>query len=239
MRRKLILLNLALAALVGAAGWQIRAKWEQARAREHRILAQAAPPATMATPAPAAAPQPVQAAGYLEVAEKLLFAKDRNSTVVIEETAPKPMPPLPAAHGVLDFGGGATVILSEKQGAQQRRYMAGDQVGEFKIVSVSTRELVFDWEGQEIRKAVEELVDRKTPTEPVAAAPAPAAAPPTAMSKTIATQPEPTGPGIDVGGPNRACSPGDTSPAGTVREGYRKAIRPSAVGVACMWEPLR
>lgn len=237
MRRKLLLLNLAMAVLAAAAGWQIHDRWQKARERERRVLGQTVRPVSVNPGDPPAPAPAVQATGYLDVAEKLLFARDRNPAVVVEETAPQPMPALPVAHGVIALGGEATVILSEKPGAPQRRYLAGEQVGEFKLVSVTPAELVFQWDGQEIRKAVEELVDRKAaPVEAAAAAPAPQQ--PKTEVKVLQTA-EPTGPGIDVGGSMRACAPGDTSPAGTVREGYRKVIRPSAVGTICMWEPLR
>ena len=60
--------------------------------------------------------EPVLATRYAEIAEKMLFAKDRNPTVVVEvkPEAPKPMPKLPALYGVMNLLDGTTAIMSEK-----------------------------------------------------------------------------------------------------------------------------
>ncbi len=46
-------------------------------------------------------------------------------------------------------------------------------------------------------------------------------------------------PWVDTGGSSHACSPGDTTPAGTVVNGYRKVVKASMFGQTCMWEPAR
>lgn len=239
MRRKLLAWNLALAALLTAAGFELHRKWRDAREREERVLRQ--PPGSRPAPVgPAATPeQPVEAAAYLDVAERLLFARDRNPNVVIEEAPPKPQPPLPVAHGVMDLGSGPTALLSEKPGASQRGYLAGDRVGDYTLVSVSAVELVFEWEGRQIRKLVEELVDRGIADPAAAAAPASAPVPSAAAISTQLSAPVEAGPGVDMGGSMRACLPGDTSPAGTVSGGLRKIVTETPFGKACRWEPVR
>jgi hypothetical protein len=44
--------------------------------------------------------------------------------------------------------------------------------------------------------------------------------------------------GPDVGGGYRACAPGDTSPDGTVVEGFRKVLGYDFMGKTCVWTPL-
>lgn len=249
MKRKLIFLNLLLAALVAAAGWQIREKWAQAREREQRILSVQVPPVP-APPVPVAeTTPPVQAAAYLEVAAKTLFSKDRNPTVVIEKPKEKAPPPFPSVHGVMDLGFGATIFMSSGQGSQQKGYKEGDKVGEWKIVKAGREEIEFEWEGKTFTKKVADLKAKPS----AAPAPAAAASPAAPQTQVLAgsnvtsadeakklTEKMTNGKAwIDTGGTNHACAPGDTSPAGTVRDGYRKVTKPSMFGQACFWEPVR
>ena len=44
--------------------------------------------------------------------------------------------------------------------------------------------------------------------------------------------------GVQNGG-TRACIVGDNSPAGTVKDGYRKSITPGPFGPICQWEPIK
>src|SRR6185295_17971778 len=91
MNRKILLLNLALLALLGTLGWMLRAHWQQARA-EHLATLAKAPRVNAQLPPPAPVPpQPAVPANYLEVAQRMLFSKDRNPNVIIE--APPPPPP--------------------------------------------------------------------------------------------------------------------------------------------------
>lgn len=249
MKRKLIFLNLLLAALVVAAGWQIREKWLQSREREQKILSVQVPPVP-APPVPTVetAP-PVQAAAYVEVATNTLFSKDRNPTVVIEKPKEKDPPPLPSVHGVMDLGFGATIFMSTGQGAQQKGYKEGDKVGDYKIVKASREEIEFEWEGKTIAKKIVDLKVKPSAAPAaaaVAAAPAPQVQALTGSNVTSAEEAKKiidrmaNGKAwIDTGGINHACAPGDTSPAGTMRDGYRKVTKPSMFGTACFWEPAR
>lgn len=237
MTRKLHLLNLTLAALLALAGWQIRQRWLEAREREKRVLGRQPEAAAPVIEPPLRPPEPAPASAYLEVAQRLLFSRDRNPDVIIEMAAPKPMPPLPVAHGILDLGSGPTAILSERPGQNQRAYRIGERIGEFTLTDVTASELAFVWEGKEIRKKLEELKPPEAP--PAAEAPAPAAAKPktapVATTSTIASGPS----DIDMGGGMRACRQGDTSPPGTVMNGYKKVVSQTPFGQVCRWEPVK
>lgn len=260
MSRKLVALNLLLVAAIGSAGWKLYENWRLARAREQAFLQRqvrpgAAPPVQAVPP-----PKPIQASSYLDIALRMLFSSDRNPTVVVEEAPPSPVPAFPAAFGVIDFGDGPFVLMTEKTGGPQKSFRPGDKVGEFTLVSVSAKELVFEWDGKQFPKAFEEL----KPKQPVEAAPSaqtPTTSPlassasdrpvsnpaPVSRNQQItpkevveeAQRPRDGGPGIDVGGFERPCAPGDTSAPGSVQGGWRKVVTQSPFGSRCYWVPVR
>jgi hypothetical protein len=251
LRRKLILLNIALVALVGAAAWQLRENWRAARLRDQALAGRkvTAPPApAVHVPPPS---QPVEAAAYVDVAEHMLFSRDRNPNVAIETPPPKPVPPFPEAHGFLDLGAGPTIILSERTGAPQKSYRQGDKIGAFQIASLTRDLVVLQWEGQDFPKKMEELKPKAAAAPAANTGPAPAPEPPkrgvpntpTPDSKLQeiqdAMKPKDGSPGLDIGGAARACVPGDTTPAGTVMGGYRKIVTQTPFGASCRWEPVR
>ena len=236
MKRKLLAANLALLALSAAGAVHLRREWTEARAREQAVLLKpiqpAPPPPNPALPAAVT----VRAADYNDIAQKMLFSKDRNPVVVVEPPPvpkPVPMPALPLFHGVLDLGDGPMAIMSEGPKGPHRDYQPGDKVGAFKLVAVNNEELVLEWEGQTITKKLDEILDRSTgaPPAPGSAAAAKPAAPVTPPVATAAATP-----GGDLSPGIKACQPGDTSPAGTVADGMRKVIRPSPFGSRCYWE---
>ena len=237
MRRKLLLLNLVLLALASAAAWQLRVRWLDGKAREQKLATSQVKPAAVAAMEPARPPQPASAVAYGDVAQKVLFSRDRNPTVTVQAAPVKPVPPMPVLYGVMDLGDGPVVILSEKQGGVNRGYSLGEKVGDFTLVAVESEELVFGWEGQEIRKKFQEL--RPQPGTPAPqAATAAAAASPGAVVQSVTALAD-AGPGPQVTANMRACVAGDTSPAGTVKDGYRKVLTQTPFGSNCRWEPVK
>lgn len=248
MKRRLVWINLALVAALAVCGYLLRQRWVEANQRKQEIL-RANPPASAKAGAKAASVEPPpRAASYFEVAEKMLFSKDRNPTVVVDAPPPpKPMPPLPAAYGVMDIGSGPVAFLAAK-GQAQRGYRPGETIGEFKLLEVSPQELAFEWDGKTIRKKVEELrgESRDAPApaqQPAAAAPAarPGDAPPPkpgGEATTNTTNPSADADpfGRDSGPGKKLCKPGDNTPAGTVVKGYKKVIRFSPMAQICFWE---
>lgn len=238
MKRNLVLLDLLLMALTGVLGWQFRQNWLAARLREQKLMAQQAtakPPVPLSAQPPVT---PVVAGNYLDVAARVLFSKDRNPNVeVIPPPAPPPMPALPAAHGYMNFGEPA-VILTAKPGGQQKTYRPGDVVGEFKLVSVNNDDIVFEWSGKEVRRKLADITARAAPPPAPEAAPAPAAAAAKAEASTLSAAAK-AGPGVSMGGEQRACNAGDTTPAGTTQDGFRKVTQASPFGNKCWWEPVK
>ncbi|MDP9054424.1 MAG: hypothetical protein M3N93_09015 [Acidobacteriota bacterium] len=243
MKAKLITLNLLLAVTLGAIAWQARIRWIEAQTRRDsnlHVKVKALPPPP-ASPVPK--PEGAQAAKYADVATKNLFAKDRNPNIVIDPPKvekPKEMPSLPVVYGVLGLPSGTKAIMAEKKGGDSRPVHAGDTIGEFKIASLDPQTVVFDWDGKQIRKKIEDLIDRSSAAVPAAAtvtgpqASAQPSAPPRPVAATAAAAPGqdvPTAPGMS----EKSCVPGDTSPAGTMVDGYRKSVTPTPFGPICRW----
>jgi hypothetical protein len=237
LNRKLLILDVVLAAVAVYAGFQFRSQWMAAKAREAAVLnRKPAPPPPQFT-ALATAP-PVLSAGYAEIAQKLLFDRSRNSTVVVEvppPPPPKPMPPLPVYHGMMNIGDGPAAILSINAGSPQMEIHPGDEIGPFKLVDVNSQEIALEWDGKIIRKTVDEILDRST-RQVVADANTPApAAPPPPVVPVIKT---PLGPGEDTGRGYKVCNPNDSTPDEAVVDGYRKVSIATPFGNACRWDPV-
>ena len=245
MRRNLWLLDLILLVAVVISGFVLRQRWSDSYVREQALLRQMVPagppPALPALPSVT----PATPASYLEVAQMMLFSRDRNPNVILDPPPPPPpppvMPPLPVAYGMMDLGLGPMAILAEKAGAPHHSYKAGDTIGAFKILGLNTKEILFDWEGQPVKRTLEELAEKRStvayntppPDNPGAATPAPAAPQTTAIGGA-------KGPvEADMGNQAKACAAGDSSPAGTIEGGMKKVITKSPFGDVCRWEPVR
>jgi hypothetical protein len=248
LRGRLLILNLVLLALIGVVVARLRSNWLEARAREQaflRLRLPALPAPQIVIPPP---PAPIKAASYLDIATNLLLSRDRNPNVFVEPAKAKPMPALPRFYGVMDFGEGPSVILSETgKPNTQRSFRLGQQVGEFKLVSVENSGLTFDWDGTTIKSSFAELRDKNPPSD---SAPATTQTPtasktisgptPAATTVTQIAPPAQSGrPGADFGGGFRACDPGDTAPGGTVSGGFRKVVVSTPFGSSCRWEPVK
>jgi hypothetical protein len=158
VNRRIVLLNLALVALVAGLGWVLRVNWLEAQARERAVLRrQVAPKAVLAPPSipgvQAAAP-----AEYIDVANKMLFSKDRNPIVVVEPPKPAPepvMPALPSYSGQMSIG--EPVIFLSMAKDVQHSYHAGEQVGDFKLTSFDEDNIVLEWKGKTVERKLEDL----------------------------------------------------------------------------------
>jgi hypothetical protein len=225
------------------AARQSRSNWLEARGREAALMRMrlpvvAAPQVLIPPP-----PPPVQASTYLDIAAKELMSRDRNPTVIIEPPPPLKMPPFPRFYGVMDFGEGPSIILAESAGGGQRQYRLGDKVGEFKLASIDPVGLTFEWHDKQVFANYSELRD-KTPqgqssTSQASASAASGAAASTPVTTVTQISPSQIGkPGADVGAGTKACVPGDSSPAGSVSDGFRKVVVQTPFGNACRWEPV-
>jgi hypothetical protein len=248
VNRKVILLNVVLLALAGWLFWMLRMKWVELHQHEHTVLALS--PAVrqrLAPPSPMAVLQPMKAGDYNEVAQKMLFSKDRNPNVIVDPPAPPPPPPapppmpeLPSFYGTMALFGDPVILLKLPKGTQ-KQYHAGDQVGPFKLVRFDRDTVVFDWEGKIVERNPADLKEKESAPQVAAAAPPPP--PPTVNTGGVRTGDTDSAKvsdklGKDNGGGVRQCVPGDPSPAGTIIDGYKKKIVTNMFGATCMWEQV-
>ncbi len=241
MTRKLMLLNIVLVAMLAFLYVRFRQVSDAGAEREQRVLAQKVVPQKY-PPVPALPiVAPVVGANYLDVAQRMVLARDRNPNVIIdpEPVKEKPvMPALPVVQGLMMLSEPG-IIMTEKPGAGQKTYHPGEKVGAFKLVAFDSNKVVLDWNGEVVERKLEELLEKTAP--PAAgsgAVPVAGSAPPPAVSSTV-NQPAttPQGPGVDIGGGYRGCSTNDSTPSGTVRDGLRKIEINTPFGRSCRWEP--
>jgi hypothetical protein len=148
------------------------------------------------------------------------------------------------ARGVLLWEGTPpAILLSMRPGGQQRGYHEGDRIGEWKIVSLDNQYVVFEWDGKEFKKRIDELMDRTNLVAEAVPAPAPAptvggnAAGAKTQSLTDSSKSDRM---VEVGSPDmRGCKPGDDTPAGTVVDGFKKVVSTTPFGSACRWEQVK
>ena len=242
MKNKLLLVNAVLLVAIGAGVWRLREAWGGARAREQAVLGSRVAPRPVGNAPADPSIEPVLATSYADIAEKMLFAKDRNPTVVVEvkPEPPKPMPKLPALYGVMNLLDGTTAIMSEKPETKHVGVRPGDKIGEFTLVAVNRDEITFAWEGKEVTRKIDDMIDRAGPQQPapsgVMPRPKPVSGSVEPQSQAQQKRSDPV-PGVEVAKGIRACQPGDPSPAGTVAEGYKKLVTPTPFGDSCRWVP--
>jgi hypothetical protein len=239
LNRKLLILDVVLVAALAWAGFQFHDQWRASQARQsatlnHRIAPVPPPQFTPLPPTPG-----VLASSYGAIADKMLFDRSRNATVVVEvppPPPPKPMPPLPVYHGMMNLGDGTVAVMSVNASAPHQEVRPGEAIGPFKLVDVTNEEITLEWDGKTIHKHADEMSDRASREAPqttqAQTAQAAQAAPAAPANAT------PLGPGDDGGRGFRGCQPNDSSPTGTVMDGYRKTSTFTLFGQQCRWEPV-
>lgn len=245
MKQRIVVINVLLLLIAGWCGWLLRQNWLDARQRERDYLARRAKTLPVAPYEAAPQTQPAQPSSYADVALRTLFAKDRNPNVILDPPPPPPPPPqvpvFPRAYGVMDLGDGPMVFLGQG-GGKQRPYKQGDVLGPWKIAKIGTERITFEWvdEKKTFEKTLEELRDRAGASEMAAsnAAPPPADAVVTQVIAVPKVEGPVNAPG-QTSGQVKLCNPGDTNPAGTVIDGYRKVITRTPFGEVCRWDPVQ
>jgi hypothetical protein len=239
MSRKLWFLNILLLALAVFAGLQLRARWLAEKAREkaefHRTIASIpAPPFTSAQVPLAATP-----ANYVAIAQNDLFDPSRNPDVPIAPPPPPPpkppVPPLPVYYGVMNIGDGPEAILGVSPGAPQQATRPGETIGPFKLVDVTRVDLTLEWNGELIRKSLDEITSHATAPPPDAAS---AASNTPAPVQARVEAPTAKGPGGDGFNGSKLCQPNDSTPFGTEQGGLRKTEIKTPFGSTCLWDPV-
>ncbi len=242
MKHRLIAIDLLLLAVLLALGWAFREKYREAKAHEQAILSMSVPPASVPGLPRLTKVGALDATAYQDAVAKNLFSRDRNPTPIPDPPPPPPPPPpqpaFPIVRGVMLWEGvPPTVVMSTQKGsADQRGYHPGEKVGEWKILSVDNTYVVLEWNGQQFKKRIDELMDR-TPLTLADAAPQPEApAAVAAQTKSLSAPKSAQGP--DMGAGNKACTGDDKSTPGTVLDGRKKIVSETPFGTVCRWEPV-
>lgn len=252
MKRRLWLLNIVLLVALILLGHTLRQHWQEAKAHEASVLQKRTPSA----PPPPNSPQPMvrrlEPNSYVDVAQKVLFAKDRNPDVIPPppppKPAPPPVPPFPVAHGVMIWGDIPPTIILSMRGSKddQRAYRAGDKVGEFQIASIDDRQIVLTWNGQTFAREISELEERDVPAaaeaRPRATRPPPTPAAPTQEAQDVVPEVGPASQrNISQDGRTKTCDQNDPSPVGSIVDGFRKVavVNPLAPNAHfCTWQSV-
>lgn len=270
MNRRLLILDLVLVLFAAGLVWLLRDRYLEARAREKAVLTKkVAPRSVLAPPSPAQV-RPAPPSDYVDVAQRMLFSRDRNPNIPVE-APPKPppeppMPALPIYHGQMAIGEPIAILSLPAQAATQKGYHAGDKIGEFKLIGFDADKIELEWHGKTIERKPEELVAKEVapPAAAQAAGAAPASGVPRLSMNVVPDQPSaapvqaqpvtslgspaadsgsasaaPSGIGEEIGAGVHNCLPGDSSPAGTVLNGYQKRLIPSMFGSICRWEQVK
>lgn len=242
MNRRIWALNIALAGLAIYAGYVLEQEWAAKRARQQAAMRNQFPPVKAGLFRSEAPPAPVLPSTYVNIPNKFLLDRSRNPDLPPPPPpppppAPKPkvVPPLPGFHGEMNLDG-PTAILSTGSGKPEAIH-PGEMIGPFKLVDITKTEISFEWDGELIKKSLDELLVRQA--EPAAANNGNPVSPPMAQAAPPQA-PKPLGP---APGPAnqfgvKACQPGDSTPDGTVQDGFRKTSHPTPFGNACTWDPV-
>lgn len=244
MTRRLFYLNALLLLIALLFGMRLRTMWTDAREREEMVRLNERKRLTYTTKPPTPQVQSVNAMTYTDVAMRMLFSRDRNPAVIEPPPPPPPpkppQPPFPKSNGVMMFGD-PRVILTARGASDQKIYKFGDKVGEWEILKFDAKTITLKWMDTEVTKDLSDLVDATPIAAPVQAAAA--SAPTQGMGVKVIGGDSGGGPGrpgeTALGNGTRGCSPGDTSPNGTVADGMKKVVVANPFGVSCHWEPAK
>lgn len=241
-KSKLIALNAALAAGIALVVWQGTEVWKDAKAQHKATVDVPVKKITPPPMTPAKKPDAVQSATYADVASKNLFSKDRNPTAVVDPPKvepPKIMPSLPLVYGVLGLPSGVKAIMAEHAGKQSKPVQVGDTIGEFKVIALDLHKVKFEWDGREIERNLDELVDRNAAPAATVNNDAQSNGPAVPRAPEPAKALDSSALGAESGTPDtpsRSCVPNDKSPVGSVVDGYKKTGTDTPFGVmGCKW----
>ena len=249
MNRKLLALNIALAAGVIYTGIELRTEWLAAKARQAKMPGPAPKAAFVPPVAPLKSEPAVVPSGYINIATQTLFDPSRNPNLPPPPPAPAPPPadppPLPSFHGMMDFGDpqGPIALITEADVGGHEEKHAGEMIGAFKLVAFDRKEMTLEWQGRVIHKRLNEGGSQQAKVKAQAAGPdlvplgvVPGVA--TQQTEQPRQQLQEMGPGVSLTDTVRACQPGDGSAAGTVNDGYKKEININPMGPQCLWRAV-
>ena len=126
--------------------------------------------------------------------------------------------------------------------ARRRATTRATQIGDWKIVSVDNQYVVFEWDGKQFKKRIDELMDRSGLAAETAQRQLPPPLPTRRLPprRKVCRIPSKSDHWVDVGADDmRGCKPGDDSAPGTVVDGFKKVVSSTPFGNACRWEQVK
>ena len=173
MNRRILILDLVLVLFAAGLIWLLRDRYLEARAHETAVLRKKVPPQSVLAPPSPPLLRPAQPAEYADVAQRMLFSKDRNPDVAVEapKSAPEPpMPALPIYHGQMAIGEPIAILSLPKRPGLQKGYHAGDTIGDFTLIAFDRDKIELEWNGKKVERKPEDLAP-KDPALTAATAP--------------------------------------------------------------------
>ncbi len=253
MKKKLVLINIALAALFVWGSLSLFGQYEQAEERFEIFdnSSGTVEPPTM--PAPGDAPM-VRAATYAPISQRLLFSQDRNPVieVIVPEEQVTQRPQVPLLAGVVDLGDGPLALMTADPDMSPRWTGVGEKVGEYTLQAVANETVTLEWNGETVELSQAELAavklgraQRQASTSSPAARQAAAerarnetaarTAKNLAGSNEIAAKGKYTiGKQLSSGG--YSADPNDGATDGTEHKGYVRRVRATPFGSQHWWE---
>jgi len=241
VKRKLILLNIALLATAGLLAWSLLAQWRQFEA-EHR-MDRPDPGSGSPSTASEGPPPPTFASSFAAIVDHHLFNLDRSNDLP-EELSDQPqeeLPPPPVLMGMMGLGGVEVALMvsggSGSSGGLYRRLKVGEALDGYTLVSIETDRVVMKVGDREVGVGMDRRSRRPRRTSRTAG-PAQTAAPST------------TGVGAGRSSGNRRRSSSSrrsgrsarqratdlmNTPVGTVREGKRLIEQQTPFGPVRVW----
>ncbi len=253
MKKKLVLINIALAALFVWGSLALFGQYEQAEQRFEIFdnSSGVVEPPTM--PAPGDAPM-VRAATYAPISQRLLFSQERNPVieVIVPEEQVAQRPQVPLLGGVVDLGDGPLALMTADPDMPPRWTGVGEKVGEYTLQAVANDTVTLEWNGETVELSQAALAavklgraERQAPTNSPAARQAAAdrardetaarTAKNLASSNEIAAKGKYTI-GKQLGSGGYSADPNDGATDGTEHKGYVRRVRATPFGSQHWWE---
>lgn len=249
-RREQMVLLVGLVVLNALLGWHLHRLWGNYQRRTSWILA---PVAAGNVSGPVAPSRPrAGTRNFAGIVERNMFSPERTSQAPTEEVK---MPQLPFLYGTMNVGEGwfALMASGDQASGLSKRIRPGDEIGGFKLVSISGSRVVVEWGGKKFdidasdsaRRPPQATISASAaqgPVNPRGASTAPSANPgrvtmveSTRSASTSSSPIQAEKKKLSPAGYNAPPGAPIDAPAGTVFGGKRKVVNPTPFGEQVFW----
>ncbi len=241
MKRKLVLLNIALLATAGLLAWTLLGQWRQFEA-EHRMdrpgPGSGSPSAASEGPAP-----PTFASSFAAIVDHHLFNLDRSNDLP-EELSDGPqevLHPAPVLMGMMGLGGKEVALMvpgsSGSSGGLYRRLEVGEALDGYTLVRIETDRVVMKIGDREVGVGMDRRSRRSRRTSRTAG-PAQTAAPSTTgvgAGRSSGNRRQGTSRRNSARSARQRATSLMNTPVGTIRDGKRLIEQQTPFGPVKVW----